>query len=81
MPDSYSVLFRTPMLPYTTTFKEDGRALGLEEMAADILDDVRFLALSVTMPSSPLTSTTKIQNTAACEYLEDGKFISLNGAN
>jgi len=54
----------TPLFPSPQTFQQSGDGLKLSLAAADMLDDIRFLTLSVTAsPNS--SSTSKIQSTAS----------------
>ncbi|KUJ13091.1 uncharacterized protein LY89DRAFT_756462 [Mollisia scopiformis] len=64
IPPTYPEFLRSPLLAYHETFRHDRMVLGLSPEAAEILDDVRFLTLSITSPSDT-TSTRKIQSTAA----------------
>ncbi|CZR68073.1 uncharacterized protein PAC_17972 [Phialocephala subalpina] len=64
IPPTYAEILRSPLLAYHETFQHDRMALGLSAEAAEILDDVRFLTLSITS-ASHTSSPTKIQSTAA----------------
>ncbi|KAH7319492.1 hypothetical protein BKA65DRAFT_103220 [Rhexocercosporidium sp. MPI-PUGE-AT-0058] len=62
-------LNRSPLLPYPTSFQECRGSLNLSGVAAEILDDVKFLTTSITScflsPELKQTKTSKIQSTAA----------------
>ncbi|KAF8848998.1 hypothetical protein BDZ45DRAFT_248662 [Acephala macrosclerotiorum] len=64
IPPTYAEILRSPLLAYHETFRHDRMLLGLSAEAAETLDDVRFLTLSITSASSA-SSTTKIQSTAS----------------
>lgn len=66
VPPKYAEILRSPLLPYPQTFVHDKTVLGLSAETAEILDDVRFLTLSISSESEP-GSTGKIRSTAACE--------------
>lgn len=68
IPPTYPEPLRSPLLVYHETFRHDKEVLGLSEESAEILDDVRFLSLSITSASDSVSSTKKIQSTAACKY-------------
>ncbi|KAL5314571.1 hypothetical protein ACEPPN_017212 [Leptodophora sp. 'Broadleaf-Isolate-01'] len=63
---------RSPLLPYPISFQECKDSLNLSQVAAEILDDVRFLTTSITScflsPELEQTKTTKIQSTAEWLY-------------
>jgi hypothetical protein len=54
----------SPLYPSLITFQKTRNLLGLTPEAADILDDIRFLTLSIIAPRST-TKTAKIQSTAS----------------
>lgn len=68
VPPTYAVVLRSPLLPYTDKFAHDRAELGLDAETAEVLDDVRFLTLSITSVSE-IGSTEKIRSTAACRLL------------
>lgn len=53
-----------PLFPSRTTFAKSCHHIDLEPAAADILDDIRFLTLSITSTTSS-TKTIKVQSTAS----------------
>ncbi|KAE8441055.1 hypothetical protein EG329_005917 [Mollisiaceae sp. DMI_Dod_QoI] len=63
VPPTYPESLRSPLLAYHETFRHDRVVLGLSDEATEILDDVRFLTLSITSASDQ-SSTSKIQSTA-----------------
>ena len=65
VPSEYSETLRSPLLPYSQTFAVDRTVLGLSAETAEILDDVRFLTLSITLALGS-GDTEKIRSTAAC---------------
>lgn len=67
IPPTYAETLRSPLLAYNETFGHDKMVLSLSEEAAEILDDIRFLTLSMTSVSGT-SSTSKIQSTAACRF-------------
>jgi len=68
---SYPEKFRCPLLEYPTTFQDCRKTLNLSLVVAEILDDVRFLTISITAcllsPKLEPIKTSKIQSTAACK--------------
>ena len=65
-PSSYPAALRTPLLPYHTTFQEDIEDLNLSPLAAEILDCVRALTLSIIHATSSEISI-EVQNNATCK--------------
>jgi hypothetical protein len=63
IPESYPLAFTTPLLTYPTTFEHNRCSLGITATTAVILDNIRFLTLSITNPA-PVTFTSKIRSTA-----------------
>ncbi|KAG4429758.1 hypothetical protein IFR05_014762 [Cadophora sp. M221] len=63
---------RSPLLHYPISFQECKDSLNLSQVAAEILDDVRFLTTSITScflsPELETTKTSKIQSTAEWLY-------------
>jgi hypothetical protein len=64
IPACYSEALKCPFLSSPTTFAQSRETLSLSLAAAEILDDIRFLTLSITSPDSQ-SSTSKIQSTAS----------------
>jgi hypothetical protein len=64
IPELYPIMFTSPLLTYPTTFEHNRDSLGLSASAADILDNIRFLTLSITSPA-PVVFTSEIRSTAA----------------
>jgi hypothetical protein len=67
VPPTYAEVLRSPLLPYAQTFGHDKTVLRISDETAEILDDVRFLTLSITSASDP-GSARKIRTTAACQF-------------
>jgi hypothetical protein len=64
IPLSYAEALKCPLITSPTTFEQTRESLNLNTAAAEILDDVRFLTLSITSPDTQ-ASTSKIQSTAS----------------
>jgi hypothetical protein len=64
IPACYSEALKSPLLSSPTTFAQSRETLSLSLAAAEILDDIRFLTLSITSQDSQ-SSTSKIQSTAS----------------
>jgi hypothetical protein len=56
--------FHAPLFPSPTSFVHNSQLLGISPQCAEILDDIRFLTLSITFINST-TKTTKIRSTAS----------------
>lgn len=67
VPTSYEEALRSPLLVYPATFSHDKEILGLNAVTSEILDDVRFLTLSINSNSEEAKNVEKIQSTAACK--------------
>jgi hypothetical protein len=64
IPASYAEALKCPLITSITTYKQMRETLNLSSDAAQILDDVRFLTLSITSPDEIQSSSSKIQSTA-----------------
>jgi hypothetical protein len=64
MPTSCPRNLDSPLVPSGHTFEDQMDSLGLELVGANILDDVRFLTMSITSPKRIPRSKQKIQTTA-----------------
>jgi hypothetical protein len=64
IPLSYDENLKCPLISSPATFVQTRESLNLSLAAAEILDDVRFLTLSITSPDHQ-PSTSKIQSTAS----------------
>ena len=64
IPACYSEGLKSPFLSSPTTFAQSRETLSLSLAAAEILDDIRFLTLSITSQDSQ-SNTSKIQSTAS----------------
>jgi hypothetical protein len=64
IPVSYAEGLKCPLIPSPTTYTQTRETLNLCIPAAKILDDMRFLTLSITSPNL-ISSTSKIQATAS----------------
>ena len=64
LPPAPAVWLTSPQFAASLTFKENIELLDIDLEAAMILDDVRFLTLSITSPTSN-TKVAKIQSTAS----------------
>ncbi|KAH8592680.1 hypothetical protein B0O99DRAFT_716556, partial [Bisporella sp. PMI_857] len=67
IPDECPAYISTPLLPSPTTFQGSRKELGLSDTAAVILDNVRYLTLSITCPA-PTITTSKIRSTSSWHY-------------
>lgn len=65
IPAAYAENLKCPLISSLTTYQQARVALGLSSEAADILDDVRFLTMSLVSPDLIPSSTSKIRSTAA----------------
>jgi hypothetical protein len=65
IPASYAEALKCPLITSATTYHQTREALNLSIDAAQILDDVRFLTLSITSPDSAALGVSKIQSTAS----------------
>jgi hypothetical protein len=73
--ETYREKYRCPLIDYPVPFRESIDILPLDVAGAEILDDVRFLTISITsclpdVGSEPI-KTLKIQSTAECEFACD----------
>lgn len=64
IPSSYAEALKCPLISSPTTYRQTRKTLGLDVTAAKILDDVRFLTLSITSPDAQ-AGTSKIQSAAS----------------
>ncbi|KAE9378640.1 hypothetical protein N431DRAFT_363266 [Stipitochalara longipes BDJ] len=64
IPAFYAEALKCPLVTSPTTYKQTRGTLNLSMASAEILDDVRFLTLSITS-SDARPSTSKIQSTAS----------------
>ncbi|KAB5522143.1 hypothetical protein GE09DRAFT_501927 [Coniochaeta sp. 2T2.1] len=65
VPTSWTKGFDSPLIPSEASFEDNAVELGLNAVAAKILDDVRFLVTSITDPPSEKNTTLKIRSTAS----------------
>jgi len=74
IPETYPEKFRCPLMRYPTSFRDCVEGLGIGPLAAEVLDDVRFLTSEISDLMLDLESeydeaqVNKIKSTAACEY-------------
>ncbi|OLN92824.1 hypothetical protein CCHL11_06700 [Colletotrichum chlorophyti] len=67
-PESWADCYDSPLLTSPTSFESIAEKLGVCSSTAKILDDVRFLTVSVTSASASSASKTKIRSTASWLY-------------
>lgn len=79
IPSAYAEGLRSPLLAYSTTFIQDRDILGIDATTAEILEDVRFLTISITSNTPGRKDVGKIRGTATCKSFVMLKAMMANG--